>query len=360
MHITQQHERSSVGNRWTFGIVGVGLIVASACGGDPVTEDGSATPHDDAGQQNSGDADANSTTGTDANTDASSAPPTFTFTTFPFEFAKLQSMTPLGNMNPPAHTFPTDHIYLFHHVGREGDAPYDVFAPAEGTVVMVQREADDAVYIASSSVHTYFIGHMLVDKTIVANQHIAAGQKIGTTGPISHALDLGVLNSSRENAFINPDRYGVNSRRSEAPFTFFSQSLKDQLGPLVTTTPENREGNFVFDRAGTLSGNWFHETLAISESVGPAAGPKHIAFVRDIVDPSRRVVSMGGTVGKAGVYFMETSDPDPTSVTPSSGPVTLHLSNMQQGTTGVPMVVTLTAADRIRVQFEGADEAYTR
>lgn len=286
--------------------------------------------------------------------------PTFEFTVSPIAPANVQSLAPLGHLNPPAHTFPTDHIYVFHHVGRESDPPYEVFAPADGTVIMVQREADDAIYIAATTVHTYYLGHMLVDPAIAANQHVTAGQHLGTTGPVSHAIDVGVLNATVENAFINPDRYSGNSRHAEPPFRYLSPELKAMLGPLVETTPENREGVFVFDKAGMLGGNWFHRTLAISQSVGPAAGPKLVAFVRDTVDPSRRMVSLGGTVGLAGIYAMDAGDPDPASITPSSGAVTLHLSNMQQGTTGVPMVVTMMDASTVRIQFQGNDETYTR
>lgn len=34
------------------------------------------------------------------------------FTTFPVEEGKFSSITPLGNLNPSSHTFPTDHIYV--------------------------------------------------------------------------------------------------------------------------------------------------------------------------------------------------------------------------------------------------------
>ena len=281
-------------------------------------------------------------------------------TTPPVALSRIQSITPLGNLNPPGHTFPTDHIDFFHHVGRESDAQYDVVAPADGTIATIQHDADDAIYVTASSVHTYYVGHMLAASGLAVGQKITAGQRLGTTSPVSHALDLGVLNSTVTNAFVNPDRYGTNSRQAEAPYKFFSDTLKSQLGALIQTTADNREGQLNFDRSGTLSGNWFHETLAISESVGPSAGPKHIAFVRDSVNPSTRVVSLGGTVGQAGVYTMDASDPDPTAVTPSSGPITLHLSNTQQNTRDLPMTVTMTEGNRIRVQYEGADEQYTR
>jgi hypothetical protein len=326
---------------WLVALLTVG--VAIGCGGDPVTPSPDGSLRGDGGRA-----------------DEDGPLPTFELTVSPIELANVQSLAPLGHLNPPDHTFPTDHIYLFHHVGRESDPPYEIVAPASGTVVLVQHDADDAIYVAATAVHTYYLGHMLVDPAIVANQHVTAGQRLGTTGPVSHAIDIGVLNATVENAFINPDRYSGNSRHAEPPFRYMSAALQAQLGPLFETTPENREGVLVFDLAGKLSGNWFHRTLAISESVGPAAGPRLVAFVRDTVDPSRRVVSLGGTVGLAGIYLMDAGDPDPTTITAAGGDVTFHLSNMQQGTTGVPMVVTMQDAATVRVQFQGHDETYTR
>ena len=34
------------------------------------------------------------------------------FTTYPVDFERIRSITPLGNLNPPGHTFPTDHMYF--------------------------------------------------------------------------------------------------------------------------------------------------------------------------------------------------------------------------------------------------------
>lgn len=320
------------------------VLVAAGCGSSNVTAPSSST--------------TNNTTTTTPTTGTGST--TFTLTTPPVALSRIQTITPLGNLNPPGHTFPTDHIYFFHHVGRESEAQYDVVAPADGTIVTIQHDADDAIYIAASSVHTYYLGHMLVASGIAQNQKVTAGQRLGTTSPVSHALDLGVLNSTVNNTFISPDRYGSNSRQAEAPYKYFGDALKAQLNPLIDTTADNREGQLNFDRSGTLSGNWFHETLGISESVGPSAGPRHLAFVRDPVTPTRRVISLGGTVGPAGIYILDASDPDPTSITPSSGAVTLHLSNTQQDTRSVPMIVTMTTGTRVRVQYQGADQFYVR
>ena len=80
----------------------------------------------------------------------------------------------------------------------------DVVAPADGTIATIQHDADDAIYVTASSVHTYYVGHMLAASGLAVGQKITAGQRLGTTSPVSHALDLGVLNSTVTNAFVNP------------------------------------------------------------------------------------------------------------------------------------------------------------
>ena len=326
----------------------IAALLCLGCGGSgsPTTPSGSTT--------------TTNTTTTTTGTTSSGGSTTFSFTRTPLDASRIQWVTPLGNLNPPAHTFPTDHVHFYHHFGRESDAQYDVFAPADGSIVTIQRGNDDALYIASSGIHTYYLGHMLADSSLATGSRVTAGQRVGTTSPVSHALDLGVLNSTVNVAFITPNRYSTNSLHAEAPLPYFAEPLKSQLYGIVRSTAGNLDGTINYDRSGTASGNWFHETLGIAESVGPAAGPRHIAFVRDPEDPSRKVVSLGGTVSTAGIYYMDASDPDPVNITPSSGPVVLHLSNTQQAITGVPMTVTLTTGTRMRVQFRGGDAFYVR
>ena len=56
------------------------------------------------------------------------------FTVAPIEPSALQYIVPIGNMGPWAHTFPTDHAYLYHHLGSGTFTPIPVLAPAAGTI----------------------------------------------------------------------------------------------------------------------------------------------------------------------------------------------------------------------------------
>ncbi len=50
------------------------------------------------------------------------------FTNLPVELAKLTNIVPLGNLNPPGHTFPTDHMYFFTNTTMYPDG-FAIYAP---------------------------------------------------------------------------------------------------------------------------------------------------------------------------------------------------------------------------------------
>ena len=175
--------------------------------------------------------------------------------------------------------------------------------------------------MTASSVHTYYVGHMLAASGLAVGQKITAGQRLGTTSPVSHALDLGVLNSTVTNAFVNPDRYGTNSRQAEAPYKFFGDTMKSQLGALIQTTADNREGQLNFDRSGTLSGNWFADDLPPERSsIGGdmSVGTRQLSFARDVFAPDRRRVSLGG-LGMTGLWGVPPDAPMKPIVLPAAG-----------------------------------------
>src|SRR5256885_7426578 len=55
------------------------------------------------------------------------------FTQLPHALADVQSLTPLGHVAPPGHTFPTDHMYFYLHGG--GAVP--LVSPGDLTVTRV-------------------------------------------------------------------------------------------------------------------------------------------------------------------------------------------------------------------------------
>jgi hypothetical protein len=67
------------------------------------------------------------------------------FTAAPIEPSTIQQIVPLGNLNPPDHTLPTDHIYINNRaLGGPPVAPQPVVAPGDGTVQFILRNGADA------------------------------------------------------------------------------------------------------------------------------------------------------------------------------------------------------------------------
>jgi hypothetical protein len=164
-----------------------------------------------------------------------SLPASLVFAAAPMDLSVITGITRLGNLNPPGHTLPTNHIYF----GRPASG-IPVSAPGSGVVQVVTRGTDDALLVAAATGTSYNIGHVILDASIVSGVTLTAGQHIGVTG-LSNALDLGVSNEA------------VN-------------------------------------------------------------GPKHLAFVRDVMDPSLVRISIGGGVSLAGAFYVADGTPDPAAL----------------------------------------------
>src|SRR5262245_38095770 len=127
-------------------------------------------------------------------------PGSLVFTQSPVDPSAISSITPLGNLNPPGHTLPTNHIYLFH-----GTPGLPVVAPANGLVQVATRGADDALLVQAAAGASYSVGHIVLDAGIVPGMSLASAQRIGVTSTLSPALDLGVSNAGVALFFIRPE-----------------------------------------------------------------------------------------------------------------------------------------------------------
>jgi hypothetical protein len=124
---------------------------------------------------------------------------------------------------------------------------------------------------------------------------------------------------------------------------------------LVRRDGADRDGKIDFDVAGTLAGNWFHESLPVGESTQPSGWTRHLAFVYDNVQPSLPCISIGGTLSLAGVFAVNPSDLPFDRVRPESGLVMFALRS--GGVLGTPvgevvgtLLVQMLDASRIRVE----------
>ncbi len=296
---------------------------------------------------------------------ADTTPPSTTFDAYPLALSDIRTITALGNLNPPGHTLPTDHVY-FYHASNPGAGSFElktVYAPGSGKVLRITRNRDDAVAISFTSKLWYYLGHIHLDSSITEGQRVQAGQRLGTTSEFSGALDVGLVDEDHPlPGFITRSRYPMEHLYCAKPLANFADSLKDSIYARVQRSGSDKDGKIDYNVIGTLSGDWFHETLTKdNSSFSVDAGPKHLAFVPDAWYPDEMRISIGGTLSMPGVWRFSDTDPSPSDITPASGKVLYHLyypfSGPSATSVGV-MLVQLIAPDQIKAEtFSGATTA---
>lgn len=265
-------------------------------------------------------------TGPSESTSPSTAGGPLVFRASPLDEAEIRFIVPLGNLNPPGHTFPSDHIYFYNRIPNTpftGAIP--VYAPADGRVQFILQSGVESQIGVRAGTCIYYLAHVVLDPSIQQGATLTAGQRIGVTGSIAYGIDLGVINEQKNVYFVNPLRYAGPSAHGDAPLTFYEEPLRSRMYSRVQAVGSNLDGRFSFDEAGKLVGNWFLEGTPVTESMNAAAWPKHLAFVYDNYDPSRLRIAIGGTLPVVGAFAVASNGPDPRDVTPGSGPITYRL-----------------------------------
>jgi hypothetical protein len=261
-------------------------------------------------------------------------------------------IAPLGNIGPPGHTYPTDHLYMT--LKRQnlpgGNVPtmaVQVLAPGDAHVIGVratdyytagQLTRSDYVYAYQPCRElTFYNAHVLTlsgglkaalaaakkecdpgsqkegdqeFKTCTYHMDYQAksGEELGTSGGRADlgAFDWGGfdLRTSRL-GFLNKtlDAKGGGTGQTThtiCPLDYYAEPLKSQLYNRLAPRSAPRCGTVMQDLIGTIQGNW-----RLSTSSDWAA---QLAVVHDNYHPDQGVISVGGTItGTPGtVYFAPT------------------------------------------------------
>jgi hypothetical protein len=323
------------------------------------------------------------------------------FTVPPIDLTKLGGWVPLGNLNPPAHTFPTDHQYLYLPFTNASLAPaaVDVVAPAKMFITRARRTTystkgpDYSIeFSPCTEVHGEF-GHVTTVVQAVLGQlgafdqgcntyspdpativtacytkplgiSIEAGAPIGTAGGAAGvlAMDFSLFDSRvTKLSYANASRWQSSSDAFDhfhvvAASDYFAEPAKSQVAARVgaydgrvkrTVAPLG--GTIETDVAGSAQGAWF--------SPGQPTYPEspHLAIVPDNVDPTQISFSFG------------TSQPGTSAATrtftpASSGTLNRNPSQIAAGSQvycyqfgfGGIVLVQLVDASTLRVEGRGA------
>lgn len=291
------------------------------------------------------------------------------FTVSPLDLAKVAILTPLGNLNPPGHVLPTDHVYFYqtdfdHFPPVQGTEMLPVVAPADGTVmfVLLQAGGDYKVEFLATNDFGWYLDHLRPVASLKLGTIVRAGDTVGTTNP-GGSLDLGAWDMRVTlPGLVNPARYGTATLHTVSPWKYFVEPLKSTIYSRIRRHPDiaDKDGRTDFGIPGKLVGDWYEQSLPVGmENQGPQGWPKTIAFVYDYYDPRLIRISIGGTIAPPGIWTIPPDAPPPSSVSVSSGKIAYRL--MYSGSTTVQyglMLVQMLADDRIKIEvFPGSQAA---
>ncbi|MEP6591654.1 MAG: hypothetical protein ABJC19_10770 [Gemmatimonadota bacterium] len=278
------------------------------------------------------------------------------------------TLTSLGNLGPPGHVLPTNHVYFYGVDFTNPPSPPDqtvrpVYAPATGTVAYLLQPSgtDWKIGFRATSTFYYYLDHVVLTTTLKVGDIVHAGDQIGTSNP-GGSIDLGAYDLSVTlPGFANPARYGPETLHCVSPWLYFTEPLRSAHYARIrrAATAPDKDGHIDLDVPGTLAGNWYEEGLALDQTEGPSGWPRTVAFVTDYYDPSKVRVSIGGTIATPGIWTIPDDAPRPAAVTSPSGVVAYRLvytesTNVQSGL----MLVQLTDATHLKIEvFEGSQAA---
>ena len=276
------------------------------------------------------------------------------FSVSPLQYSDVSAIVPLGNLNPPSHTFPTNHIYFY--IAKENPAdPQGVpktvpfFAPGNITITRIDTSehlsgnppyTDYTVRFSPCRELNAYFGHVsslsanisvLIGASQGCNEYttggeryrscthyvdvrLSAGEAIGTTGGRKgqNALDFGAIDLRfPELQYSNRARWKQADEmlHTACPIDYFMPQEKARLEALLGDSATRRTaspvcGSVMQDAAGTAQGIWF-----VKGTAQTYPEDAHLALVHDNVDPSRPVFSIGTSVpGLApGAYYYDVS-----------------------------------------------------
>jgi len=308
------------------------------------------------------------------------------FTHSPIDPDKILSVTPLGNLDPPDHTTPTDHIYVVtkNHNDVDPTAARAVVSPGDVTITTImhrtakksgQTISDDysIQFSACKDVNAKF-GHVTKLSPVVAQAlgegsqncqtsrprpedeytscrkelslRVSAGETLGETGGgAPTGLDFVLIDMRTPPlAYANAARYRPDQLHITCPLDLFESAVKarlyDKLGGNKTRRSiEPRCGQVMQDIDGTAQGNWI---IGAGLMDMPESWSRNLALVHDNFDPTLGQLVIGGTVASAkriqflpihsGNVNREFGEVKPDGKVYCYSGVSIHTSNPSQNT----------------------------
>lgn len=257
----------------------------------------------------------------------------------PLPLADVDHIAPLGNLNPPSHLFPTDHVYVTPVFVGGGIKSVPLVAPAKVVVTEMVLDKhsgpgiltpeDYSLSFAACADVLFRVAHVAtltpsfsskvgslsgscsapVSSGGVTSQScrklvrvdLNAGEQIGTVGGSNPSgIDFTALDRRVSLPFVNPSRtWGTGTsfggNQAVCPLDYFEGSLADELRARLGRPGARRTivpvcGAVMQDVAGTAAGRWYRP--------GSENFPEdpHLALVHDNFDASAGAFSVGTSI----------------------------------------------------------------
>lgn len=241
------------------------------------------------------------------------------FTTAPVDLSQVREITPIGNLGPPGHTFPTDHTFL--HVGDGSGKAFDLVAPADVYIISVsyqkgitQDPIDYTIYFALCREVIGYFNHVkalspelskifdtveceaYTEKaedscTKILLDKVEEGTMLGKVGLKQGNFDFGLIDLRKKLGFANPKRHPTRTQHIQCPYDYYKGEMQKQFLDLIERDDERQCGITMQDVPGSLKGAWFHES---AEEEYVVDWNVYLAFVNDNEFPDIQVVSIAG------------------------------------------------------------------
>ena len=285
------------------------------------------------------------------------------FSVLPVAPAPGLSLTALGNLNPPGHVLPTDHVYFYawdlsRPVQASALTARNVYLPATGALFLKLQTSgsipDWKLMFRATDNFYFYLDHVLPTLTLNVGDVIQAGTLIGTTDP-GGTLDLGAFDQTvTHSGFLTPARYPFQTLHYVSPWKYFAPSMLPTIYAQIyrAQSAADKDGKIDFGVEGKLVGDWYLSGMPADSSGGPYGWTKTVAFVYDYYDPSKVRISIGGTIGPPGVWAIDSTSPRPENVSVASGLAAYHLVNpFDGGPQNGLLLVQMVSESQIRIEL---------
>jgi hypothetical protein len=288
-------------------------------------------------------------------------------TVSPLDTNTVMAATPLGMLAPPGHVLPTDHVYLYFVDAWNGNQQANdcrarpVRAAGSGVidfVLVTEAQGDTKVGVQMTRTFHYYYDHVLLKPGMALGTHVQAGDTIATTNGRCPSMDLGVYDMGMTPVgLLNSIRYGQQTLHVVSPYQYFSEPLRSFYYAHVRMyegVPRNKDGRVDWGVRGRLVGDWFHASLPHDANTQPdkaSEWAKSISFAYDWFDNTSPRISIGGTLTEPGVLSIAAGDPDPATVSVSSGLIAYHGTPVIGRTAPGWVLVQMLTDERLRVEY---------